>query len=40
MSDRMMVMRKGDIEQLEEADKIYANPQSDYTKTLISSIPK
>lgn len=40
MSDRMMVMRKGDIEQLAEADEIYANPQSEYTKTLINSIPE
>lgn len=40
MSDRMMVMRKGEIEQIGEADEIYTNPQTQYTKTLISSIPK
>lgn len=40
MSDRMMVMRKGEIEQLGEADEIYSNPQSEYTKRLINSIPK
>lgn len=40
MSDRMMVMRKGEIEQIGEADEIYTNPQTQYAKTLISSIPK
>lgn len=40
MSDRMMVMRKGEIEQIGEADEIYTNPQTQYTKTLISSMPK
>jgi peptide/nickel transport system ATP-binding protein len=40
MSDRMMVMRKGEIEQIGEADEIYTIPQTQYTKTLISSIPK
>lgn len=40
MSDRMMVIRKGEIEQIGEADEIYTNPQTQYTKTLISSIPK
>lgn len=40
MSDRMMVMRKGEIEQIGETDEIYTNPQTQYTKTLISSIPK
>lgn len=40
MSDRMMVMRKGDIEQLGEADEIYSNPKTEYTQRLINSIPK
>jgi peptide/nickel transport system ATP-binding protein len=40
MADRMMVMRRGKIEELSEADKIYENPQSEYTQRLISSIPK
>lgn len=40
MSDRIIVMNHGDIEEIEEADKMYSNPQSDYTKTLINSIPK
>ena len=40
MSDRMVVMNKGKIEEMGDADSIYQNPQSDYTKKLISSIPK
>ncbi len=40
MSDRMVVMNKGKIEEMGDADEIYLNPQSDYTKNLISSIPK
>lgn len=40
MSDRMVVMNKGKIEESGDADAIYENPQSDYTKNLISSIPK
>jgi len=40
MSDRMVVMNKGKIEEMGDADQIYLNPQSDYTKNLISSIPK
>ncbi len=40
MSDRMIVMNKGKIEEAGIADEIYANPKSDYTKTLINSIPK
>lgn len=40
MSDRMVVMNQGKIEEMGDADSIYLNPQSDYTKKLISSIPK
>ncbi|MFZ5552350.1 MAG: ABC transporter ATP-binding protein [Bacteroidota bacterium] len=40
MSDRMMVMNKGKIEDLDLAENIYANPQTEYTKTLINAIPK
>lgn len=40
MSDRMVVMNKGKIEEIGDADAIYNNPQSDYTKRLISAIPK
>jgi peptide/nickel transport system ATP-binding protein len=40
MSDRMMVMRKGRIEELGDAQEIYAHPKSEYTRALISAIPK
>lgn len=40
MSDRMVVMNKGKIEELGEADVIYSNPQTAYTQKLISAIPK
>lgn len=40
MSDRMVVMNKGKIEEMGYADDIYANPQTEYTRKLISAIPK
>lgn len=40
MSDRMVVMNKGKIEEIGDADAIYNNPQTEYTKRLISAIPK
>lgn len=40
MSDRMVVMNKGVIEEIGDADAIYNHPQSEYTKKLISAIPK
>jgi peptide/nickel transport system ATP-binding protein len=39
ISDRIMVMNKGKIEESGSADDIYFNPQKEYTKKLISSIP-
>jgi peptide/nickel transport system ATP-binding protein len=40
MSDRMVVMQKGKIEEMGDADSIYENPKSEYTKNLINAIPK
>ncbi len=40
MSDRILVMNKGKIEEIGYAEEIYNNPQSEYTKKLINSIPK
>ena len=40
MSDRMIVMNKGRIEEMGNADDICNNPQSEYTQKLINSIPK
>ncbi len=39
MSDRIMVMNQGRLEELGPADEIYNNPQQEYTKQLISAIP-
>ena len=39
MSDRMVVMQKGKIEEMGDPDEIYLNPKSEYTKKLIDSIP-
>jgi peptide/nickel transport system ATP-binding protein len=40
ISDRIMVMNKGKIVETGDADKIYFNPQSEYTQKLIAAIPK
>ncbi len=40
MSDRIIVMNKGKIEEEGAADDIYERPKSIYTQTLINSIPK
>ncbi|MBL0015427.1 MAG: ABC transporter ATP-binding protein [Bacteroidetes bacterium] len=40
MSDRMVVMNKGKIEEIGLADDIYAHPQQEYTRKLIQAIPK
>jgi peptide/nickel transport system ATP-binding protein len=39
MSDRMMVMKDGNLLEIGEADQVYAHPQSDYTRALIGAIP-
>ncbi|TVR39413.1 MAG: ABC transporter ATP-binding protein [Cryomorphaceae bacterium] len=39
MSDRMVVMNQGRIEEMGNADEIYRNPQSEYTRQLIEAIP-
>lgn len=40
MADRLIVMNKGMIEEIGFAEEIYRNPQSEYTRKLISAIPK
>ena len=40
ISDQLLVMNEGQIEELGEADAIYANPKSSYTQKLIDAIPK
>jgi len=39
ISDRMMVMNKGEIVEMGDPDQIYYHPKEEYTKKLISSIP-
>ena len=40
MADQLVVMNKGKIEEIGEADKIYDAPKSNYTRKLIHAIPK
>lgn len=40
MADQLLVMNKGAIEEIGDADEVYANPVRQYTKKLIDSIPK
>ncbi|KAB1066845.1 ABC transporter ATP-binding protein [Tamlana haliotis] len=40
MSDQLLVMNQGEIEELDDADIIYKNPKKEYTKKLIHAIPK
>ena len=39
MSDRIMVMRKGCIEEIGEANNVFNHPTSDYTRQLLDAIP-
>ena len=40
MSDQVMVMNQGKIEEIADADDLYAHPKSAYTQKLIDAIPK
>jgi len=40
MADQLLVMQNGRIEEQGDADEIYKNPKSNYTKQLLSAIPK
>ncbi|REG89256.1 ABC transporter ATP-binding protein [Winogradskyella sediminis] len=40
MADQLLVMNRGKIEEIGEADLIYASPKQAYTKKLIHAIPK
>ncbi len=40
ISDRIMVMNRGKIEEINSAETIYRHPQQPYTRQLIASIPK
>ncbi len=40
ISDQVMVMSDGDVVEVANSDEIYLNPQQEYTKKLLGSIPK
>lgn len=40
MSNQLLVMQHGELKELGDADEIYANPSTHYTKELIEAIPK
>jgi peptide/nickel transport system ATP-binding protein len=40
MSDQLLVMNKGVIEESGDADVVYSNPKTEYTRKLIEAIPK
>ncbi|CAM1345758.1 ABC transporter ATP-binding protein [Tenacibaculum crassostreae] len=40
MADQLVVMNKGRVEEIADADEIYQHPKTTYTKTLIDAIPK
>jgi peptide/nickel transport system ATP-binding protein len=40
ISDRILVMNKGMIEEINDAATIWNHPQKAYTRTLIEAIPK
>lgn len=40
MSDQLLVMNKGKVEEIDDADILYSNPKKEYTKKLIHAIPK
>ncbi len=40
ISDNVIVMNNGNIEEIGDVDVVYKEPKTDYTKTLIQAIPK
>ena len=40
MSDQLLVMQHGEMKELNDADEVYSNPSTSYTKELIEAIPK
>lgn len=39
MSDRIVVMKDGEIQEINDADELYNHPKTDYTRNLIDAIP-
>lgn len=40
MSDKILVLNKGQLEEETEADELYQNPKTEYSRKLIDAIPK
>ncbi|MBN9189689.1 MAG: ABC transporter ATP-binding protein [Micrococcales bacterium 73-15] len=40
ISDRIAIMREGEIVELDTAENIWTDPRDDYTRTLLSSFPR
>ena len=40
MSDQLLVMNGGKLEEIDDADQVYRAPKSTYTQALIDAIPK
>ncbi|MDW3646132.1 MAG: ABC transporter ATP-binding protein [Bacteroidia bacterium] len=40
MSDRILVMKEGKIVEAEDAEKLYSDPQTEYTRSLIEAVPE
>ncbi|OAH49837.1 ABC transporter ATP-binding protein [Microbacterium oleivorans] len=40
ISDRIAIMREGEIVEIDTAERIWRNPQHEYTRTLLSSFPR
>ena len=40
ISDRIMVMQRGQIVESGTADEVFSNPQTDYTRSLLDAIPR
>jgi peptide/nickel transport system ATP-binding protein len=40
ISDKVMVMNEGSVVEMADSDEIYRNPREEYTRKLLSSIPK
>lgn len=40
MADQLLVMNQGKLEEVGDADEVYAHPQKEYTQELIAAIPK
>ncbi|MDE3722009.1 ABC transporter ATP-binding protein, partial [Nocardiopsis sp. N85] len=39
VSDRVAVMRKGEVVEMGDSDSVYENPRSDYTRQLLTAAP-